>query len=168
MTKRKTNAVGEAAKVTGISAAALAALLALSPVKELKPPKIVSGPIYAHVLKITDSDSFKVKAYPWPGSSEVTTIRVYGIDTPEKFRPKCDLEKEKALAATEFVKERIKVGDLIMLSDLFDGKFGGRTVGNVHYEDFTGAYRNIGDELISTNQAVAYFGKTKTKDWCAE
>lgn len=167
MTKRK-QPVKETGKVLGVSGAAVAALLAFAPTAEIKPPKIYPGPYLAHVVKITDSDTYKVAAHTWPGETKIMSVRVYGIDTPEKFRPKCDREKMKALVATKFVKDRIKPGDLIELSNVFLGKFAGRVVANVSYENFMGEDENIGDELIENQFAVPYFGKTKTKDWCAK
>lgn len=167
MTKRK-QPVKETGKVLGVSGAAVAALLAFAPTAEIKPPKIYPGPYLAHVVKVTDSDTYKVVIHTWPGETKAKAVRIYGVDTPEKFRPKCDREKMKALVATKFVKDRIKPGDLIELSNVFLGKFAGRIVANVTYENFKGEREDISNELIENKFAVPYFGKTKTKDWCAK
>jgi len=167
MSKRKTDNKG-AAVVSTVSAGALITLLAFSPTKELKPPKVYPGPYFAHVTKITDSDTYGVLVHSWPGESKTTAVRVYGIDTPEKFRPKCDLEKQKALEATKFVEDRVKVGSVIELTDVFFGKFAGRIVAKVKYENFKGEFQNVGNDLIKAQFAVPYFGKAKVKDWCSE
>jgi len=153
--------------VTSGAAAIIATLVALAPIETQKPPKVYPGPYPADVLKITDSDTYKVRAHIWPGHSVIVGFRINGVDTPEKFRPKCDLEKFKAIDATRFVESRIAVGSRIQLTNVFIGKFGGRAVGDASYQTSLG-WRNIGSELISEKYAVTYHGKKKTKDWCKD
>ena len=64
------------------------------------PPTPSPGPIVATVISVYDDDTLTVNAYPWPGMTIRTAVRVNGIDTPE-IRGLCDAEKELAKRARD-------------------------------------------------------------------
>ena len=70
------------------------------------------------VTKVVDGDTVKFEA-PWvpdPIKKEMS-IRVYGVDTPEKgFRGQCDKEKAAGEAATNFTKAMVKKGKSIKIA----------------------------------------------------
>lgn len=77
-------------------------------------------------------------------------IRFYGIDCPES-RSSDPQEKEKGLAAKEYVKRAIE-GKWVMIETAKQGKFG-RYLGKIYIED-----RCLNDELIEKGIGRPYFG----------
>ena len=57
--------------------------LLLAPVTAGTAPHI-TGPVSAKVVKVYDGDTFTVEAYPWPGLEAKASVRINGVDTPEK------------------------------------------------------------------------------------
>ena len=88
----------------------------------------------ARVLSVYDGDTVKVEADIWPGLTWKGSVRVDGVDTPE-LRGKCDGEKRKAVAAREFVRER--VGKRVTLVNVRKGKYAGRVVARIRLPDGT-------------------------------
>ncbi len=81
----------------------IALILTLIPLSAWAEP-IFTGPVAAKVIKVYDGDTFTVEAYPWPGITANTSVRVDGVDTPE-IRGQCEAEKRKAREARDFVKD---------------------------------------------------------------
>jgi len=90
--------------------------------------EFVPGLINARVVSIYDGDTFTVDATPWPGVTIRVSVRVDGVDTPE-IRGKCQVEKDMAIEAREFVKETI--GENVHLVNVRHGKYAGRVVAKV-------------------------------------
>jgi len=88
-------------------------------------------------------------------------VRLYGIDAPES-RTRDLAEKEKGLAAKDFLKSILSPGDVVTFrSDRYDstGKYG-RSLGTI--------LKTVGDQVIDVNQlmiseghAVPYFGSKR-------
>tara|TARA_Y100000385_G_scaffold287076_1_gene350441 strand:+ start:3399 stop:3734 length:336 start_codon:yes stop_codon:yes gene_type:complete len=76
-------------------------------------------------------------------------IRLYGIDAPEQ-RTRDLVEKEKGLAATEFVNEQAPVGSKIFLKTYKDDKYG-RILGEIFVGD-----TNLNTLLTTEGHAVRY------------
>jgi len=66
----------------------------------------IPGPIVATVVSVDDGDTLTVNAYPWPGMTIRTAVRVNGVDTPE-IRGLCDAEKELAKRARDYVRATV-------------------------------------------------------------
>ncbi len=92
----------------------------------------IPGPIIAAVVSVYDGDTLTVQAYPWPGMTIRTAVRVNGVDTPE-IRGLCDAEKELAKRARDFV--RATVGDHVQLTNITLGKYAGRVIADVLLAD---------------------------------
>ena len=123
----------------------------------------------------------------WPGIERradgiysLTNVRIAGIDTPEKRptragRTEASLqrEKERAAAATEFLKQLLleSSGDNDILGfviyDPQSDKYAGRVVANVMCVK-EGVFVNVAEALLKAGHAVVYDGGTKTHDWGAE
>ena len=88
----------------------------------------IPGPIVAAVVRVYDGDTLTVNAYPWPGMTIRTAVRVNGIDTPE-IRGLCDAEKELAKQARDYV--RATVGEHVQLTNITLGKYAGRIIADV-------------------------------------
>ena len=94
-----------------------------------------------------------------PIIGEKISIRVNGIDTPEK-RGKCAKEKYEAKQAKEMVADILKETDKIDLKNIQRGKYF-RIVADVFADG-----ESIADILIESGMAVRYDGGKKTKNWC--
>ena len=128
---------------------------------------VYPGPYRAEVLKVVDSDTLRVAVDVWPGLVAPANVRLFGVDTPEKFRPKCPQEKELALRATTFVKELVAPGDTVWITQVQFGKYAGRVVGKVFVSNADGERVNLGQLLIDRGFAKPYFGGHKSS-WCKE
>ena len=120
----------------------------------------ITGPVAAKVVKVYDGDTFTVEAYPWPGITAKASVRVNGVDTPE-IRGKCEEEKQKAIAAREFVKWLI-LGEVVFLEHVKYGKYAGRVVADVKLN--SGA--SLADKIINQGLGREYHGGAR-EGWCA-
>lgn len=62
---------------------------------------VVQGPVEADVTRILDGDTVEFTAYPFPDIAIAGTLRIEGIDTPEKTSS-CVAERQAAEQATTF------------------------------------------------------------------
>lgn len=115
------------------------------------------------ILRVLDGDTVEIAAPYLPEElGQTLKIRINGIDTPEKGRlARCDLEREKAQKAKEFVESHISQSKSVTVTFTGWDKYGGRVLGDVLVDN-----RKLSSLLVENGHAVEYFGKTKTKDWC--
>ena len=125
---------------------------------DARPP--VPGPVRATIINVYDGDTMTVDAHPWPQITLRVSVRIQGIDTPELRRSHCLDEKTLALAAKEQLISL--VGDEVLLSDIFLGKYAGRVIAHVATSDGT----DIGRAMIEKGFAVPYDGGAR-RNWCA-
>jgi len=114
------------------------------------------------ITRVLDGDTvaFEAPFLPEPLKKELS-IRVYGVDTPEKgFRAKCESENTKGLAATEFTKKSIASAKKIEVTIANWDKFGGRVLGDVILDG-----QSLRSLLIQNGYAREYYGEAKTT-WC--
>jgi endonuclease YncB( thermonuclease family) len=114
------------------------------------------------LTRVLDGDTvaFEAKFLPEPLKKELS-IRVYGVDTPEKgFRAKCESENTKGLAATEFTKKSIANAKKIEVAIADWDKFGGRVLGDVILDG-----QSLRSLLIQNGYAREYYGEAK-QSWC--
>lgn len=116
--------------------------------------------IVSEVVSVYDGDTFRVHIACWPDIIGYRIgIRIAGIDTPE-IRGKCQVEKDKAQLAKQFVVEKLHNAQTVELRNIKRGKYF-RIVANVFVDEI-----NLADAIIEAGFAVAYDGNTKTKNWC--
>lgn len=112
--------------------------------------------------RVIDGDTVAFQA-PWlpdPLKKELS-IRVYGVDTPEKgFRAKCASEDQRGQAATAFTKQAINNSKKRQIVLMDWDKYGGRVLGDVLLDG-----QSLRFMLISNGFAREYFGDAKTP-WC--
>jgi endonuclease YncB( thermonuclease family) len=124
---------------------------------------ILSANIYqARVVRIVDGDTLRVEIMIWDEQTVNTSIRLRGVDTPEK-RGKCPRERELALQAEAALAEILPVDSVITLSRVSRDKFGGRFDADVQ----SAAGRDPVADLITANLARPYAG-AKRLSWCGE
>ena len=114
------------------------------------------------ITRLIDGDTVAFSA-PWlpaPLKPELS-IRVYGVDTPEKgFRAKCQREADSGAAASAFTKKVVnstKHHQIVLYS--WD-KYGGRVLGDVLLDG-----QSLRELLIKNGFAREYYGDAK-QSWC--
>ncbi len=111
------------------------------------------------VISVYDGDTFRVNIDSLPpivGNN--IAIRVNGVDTPE-IRGKCLYEKNLALKARDFVRDRLANAKEIKLTNLQRGKYF-RVIANVVVDGV-----NLEQELLDNKLAYRYDGGKKL-NWC--
>lgn len=114
------------------------------------------------VTRVIDGDTvaFEAPFLPAPLKQELS-IRVYGVDTPEKsFRGKCDKEKQMGEAASAFTKKMLKGAKTVKVSIIDWDKYGGRVLGDVIIDG-----KSLRKMLIEKGYAREYYGDKK-ESWC--
>lgn len=125
--------------------------------------KTPEGRLYDVILtRVIDGDTVAFQA-PWlpdPLKKELS-IRVYGVDTPEKsFRAKCPQEDQRGQAATAFTKQVINQSQKRQIVLMDWDKYGGRVLGDVLLDG-----KSLRALLIQNGFAREYYGEAKTS-WC--
>ena len=116
----------------------------------------------AVITRVIDGDTvaFQAPFLPEPLKKELS-IRVYGVDTPEKgFRAKCPSEDQKGQAASAFTKHAIEVATKRQIVLMDWDKYGGRVLGDVLLNG-----QSLRQMLISQVFAREYYGEANTS-WC--
>lgn len=116
----------------------------------------------AEIIRVNDGDTVVISApyLPEPLKKELS-VRVWGIDTPEKgFRAKCAEEDRKGRAATAFTQELVSKAKTHQVEIRSWDKYGGRVLGDIFLDG-----QSLKDLLIKNNLARPYFGDAK-KSWC--
>lgn len=121
-------------------------------------PPVAGLGIPARVISVYDGDTLTVEAWPWPGQSIETRIRLDGIDTPE-IRGRCPEEIAQAKAARDRLAEL--AGDRVYLQNIRPGYYAGRMVARV----YTAAGDDIAPVLIAENYGRPWAGHRES--WCA-
>lgn len=114
------------------------------------------------ILRVIDGDTVAYKApfLPDPLKKELS-IRIYGVDTPEKsFRAKCESEAKRGEAATEFTKKLVTDAKKKQIVLLEWDKYGGRVLGDIVLDG-----KSLRKILIEKGYAREYYGEAK-QSWC--
>lgn len=115
------------------------------------------------ILRVIDGDTvaFKAPFLPAPLKPELS-IRVYGVDTPEKgARAKCPSEDARGKAASLFTKKIVQAATKRQIV-LYDwDKYGGRVLGDIILDGYS-----LRAMLINKGYAREYYGTAK-KSWCS-
>ncbi len=111
------------------------------------------------VINVYDGDTFRVNIDSLPPIvGKNIPIRVNGVDTPE-IRGKCQYEKNLALEARDFVRNKLADATEIKLTNLQRGKYF-RVVANVLVDGVS-----LERELLDNKLAYEYSGGKKLS-WC--
>lgn len=127
--------------------------------------KVYEGPFNATVVRVYDTDTVIVKAYPWPSISVRTKVRIRGIDAPERRRYKCGEEKQLAKKSTSYVKSLLPKGARVQLTEVSFGKYANRVIGNLLISSIDNKWTSLGELLLAAGYAKPYQGGKK-KRWC--
>jgi len=122
-----------------------------------------TGVIYdAKITRVVDGDTvaFEAKWLPDPLKKELS-IRVYGVDTPEKgFRAKCADENKLGHDATDFTTSLVKSAKTRQIVIYDWDKYGGRVLGDIILDG-----QSLRKMLIEHRYAREYYGDAK-QSWC--
>lgn len=140
----------------------LVAILALTSVTSFaqkeKPMVIYDFPL----TRVIDGDTvaFQATFLPPPLKQELS-IRVFGVDTPEKgHRAMCPQEDQRGQAATAFTKAQINAAQKRQVALMDWDKYGGRVLGDVLLDG-----KSLRTMLIQNGFAREYYGEAK-QSWC--
>jgi len=114
--------------------------------------EIVTGPVWATILRVIDGDTFVADAHVWPGETVEVSVRIRGIDAPE-IHSRCIAER----AAAERARDRLIQllgGDSVLISNIGGGKYYGRVLADVK----TPAGVEIGPALLREALVRSYGG----------
>lgn len=141
---------------------ATAALLAAFPAALVSAvaKEILPGPIPAEVVRVIDGDTFKARVKVWIGTTIETSVRIDGIDTPEKHG-KCAAGRAGAARAKARLAALLAPGATI--ENVSFDKYAGRVDARVRAR--TGA--DVGGILIAEGLGRPYDGKAR-KGWCGD
>lgn len=116
----------------------------------------------AKIVRVSDGDTIVIAApfLPAPIKPELA-VRIYGVDTPEKNHlAKCESEKQRGLAATEFTKKAVASTQKHQVILYGWDKYGGRVLGDMILNGVS-----LRAELIRNGYAREYYGDAK-QSWC--
>jgi endonuclease YncB( thermonuclease family) len=140
----------------------IVAILALTSVASFaqkeKPMAIYDFPL----TRVIDGDTvaFQATFLPPPLKQELS-IRVFGVDTPEKgHRAMCPQEAQRGEAATAFTKAQINAAQKRQVALMDWDKYGGRVLGDVLLDG-----KSLRAMLIQNGFAREYYGEAK-QSWC--
>jgi micrococcal nuclease len=115
--------------------------------------------IVSKVISVYDGDTFRVVIDSLPPIvGKNIPIRLNGVDTPE-IQGKCQYEKDLALKARDFVRNKLANAKEIKLTKLQRGKYF-RVVANVIIDGVS-----LEQELLENKLAYKYTGGKKSS-WC--
>ncbi|MDB4057429.1 thermonuclease family protein [Candidatus Thioglobus sp.] len=115
--------------------------------------------IVSKVISVYDGDTFKVNIDSLPPIvGKNIPIRLNGVDTPE-IRGKCEFEKDLAIKARDFVRNKLANAKEIKLNNLQRGKYF-RVVAEVMVDGVS-----LEQELLDNELAYNYTGGKKSS-WC--
>jgi endonuclease YncB( thermonuclease family) len=115
--------------------------------------------IVSKVISVYDGDTFRVDIDSLPPIvGKNIPIRLNGVDTPE-IRGKCQYEKDLALKARDFVRNKLANAKEIKLTKLQRGKYF-RVVADVMIDGVS-----LEQELLENKLAYKYTGGKKSS-WC--
>ena len=115
--------------------------------------------IVSKVISVYDGDTFRVDIDSLPPIvGKNIPIRLNGVDTPE-IQGKCQYEKDLALKARDFVRNKLANAKEIKLTKLQRGKYF-RVVADVRIDGVS-----LEQELLDNALAYKYTGGKKSS-WC--
>jgi len=115
--------------------------------------------LVSKVISVYDGDTFRVDIDSLPPIvGKNIPIRLNGVDTPE-IRGKCQYEKDLALKARDFVRNKLANATEIKLTKIQRGKYF-RVVADVMVDGVS-----LEKELLENKLAYKYTGGKKS-NWC--
>lgn len=121
----------------------------------------VAGPVTAQIVRIIDGDTLEVDAHPWPGHAVRVSVRLRGIDTPER-RSRCPGQRAAAQLARNELERLVSDVPTVELINVAGGKYYGRVLA-----DMKAGSRDIASAMLASGLARPYQGGKRRKPQCA-
>jgi len=115
----------------------------------------------AEVMRVVDGDTVNLKVHIWPGLTQKISLRLVGLNTPEK-RASAECERVAAKKATDFTQWFLDGVEFVTLTDVKLGKYAGRVLGKISVGGV-----DLGQALIDTGHARPYDGGHRGP-WCID
>ena len=122
----------------------------------------VAGPVSAQIVRIIDGDTLLVDAHPWPGHAVRVSVRLRGIDTPER-RSRCLQERHAANRARSELERLVSGFRTVELRNVSGGKYYGRVLA-----DLKAGSTDIASAMLEGGFASPYRGGRRKKPDCSE
>ena len=107
-----------------------------------------------------DGDTIRADVMIWPGLVADVAIRVIGVDTPEIEQSKCATEKERGIAARNFVNTWLATRIPITINTVRLDKYAGRVDAVV-----LGNGELLSAAILQSGHGRPYNGGTR-QSWC--
>ncbi|MBC7280257.1 MAG: thermonuclease family protein [Hoeflea sp.] len=120
----------------------------------------VAGPVSARIIKIIDGDTLVVDAHPWPGHAVRVSVRLRGIDTPERRSP-CSAERLAADRARTELERLVSGFATVDLINVSGGKYYGRVLA-----DLKAGAQDVATAMLESGLARPYEGGRREKAIC--
>ncbi|WP_422371954.1 thermonuclease family protein [Hoeflea sp.] len=122
--------------------------------------RTVPGPVAARVIRVIDGDTLLVDAHPWPGQAVRVSVRLRGIDTPER-RSQCASERKAADKARGELERLVAGHETVSLINVAGGKYYGRILA-----DLKAGSRDIASAMLQSGLAQPYQGGKRPRVSC--
>lgn len=119
---------------------------------------------YETITRVLDGDTVAIEARWFPYPDMKWSVRMSGIDTPEKgSRAHCDRERTLAAQARATTERLVReTNGRVRLFNVHHDKYGGRFNADIIMADG----RNMSEELIRAGVARRYTGQGPKPNWC--
>jgi micrococcal nuclease len=121
--------------------------------------EFVAGPIAVEVLKVIDGDTFLARAKVWPGYEVTVSVRLRGIDAPER-KARCASESAAAEEARLALEDALSGGP-VRIRNISGDKYFGRVIADAENDDVADAAAF----MLGLDLARPYKGG-KRQGWC--
>lgn len=121
----------------------------------------IAGPVSAQIVRIIDGDTLEVDAHPWPGHAVRVSVRLRGIDTPER-RSRCPGQRAAALMARNELERLVSGVSTVELINVAGGKYYGRVLA-----DMKAGAHDVASAMLASGLARPYQGGKRHKAKCA-
>ena len=115
-------------------------------------------PVRAETIRVIDGDTVRARVHIWLDQHVTATIRIKGIDAPER-KSGCAHEKQTAQKAADHLRRRLG-GKSFTLHNIEYDKYGGRVLADIKISGQDLAY-----DLISSGVVRPYNGGHRD-GWC--
>jgi len=120
------------------------------------------GPYKAQVIRVKDGDTVLLDVRIWPGLTQRISLRLDGVNTPEKRgKGVTECEKKAGQKATNFTQRFLKGVETVIVRGVRRGKYAGRVLGRIEVP----GKGDLGQALIRAGLARPYDGG-KRAPWC--
>lgn len=128
---------------------------------------------YPHLYKIDsiksvyDGDTVKVILDRGFGDFKHISVRIYGVDTPEKRGPQAETGKLVQQVLNRKIQYLIAKGYNFYMVTIAKDKYAGRIVGDIFWRDGPGLERCVSDYILEHKLGKPYLGGKK-EEWTEE